>query len=355
MILSYRTRRNLRRTGKFIVIAVVVAAIFLVLWMIWVSRYMFYHRDLGAQLDFNLPPIPEGQLATRPTEGPPLDLILDEEKITPDGTAPEVVKTSIQGYYLTDKDLTADNLPNLMTQLDALAPGTAVLMDVKAPKGWFYYTTDFDNRYEDQAPSRPLTVQQLDELIAHLDERDLHLIARLPAFPDYWFGRYNVSKGCGLAEKGKGGALWMDNNGCYWMDPTNEDALFYLTNIIRQLQSIGFDEVVFYDFRFPETDKIIFEGDKAQAIADAAVELATACATEQLCVSFEVDNPEFPLPSGNCRVYLKDVAAEDAETIAQLVPTDNVALHVLFITTDSNASDTRFEKYCILRPLESAR
>ena len=356
MILSYRTRRNLRRTGKFLVIAAVVAAIVWVLWMIWVARYMIYDRNLGAQLDFNLPPIPEGNLAIPPSDSPFLDLIVDEkeEPVTPNEPTIDAVKSGIQGYYLTDQDLTADNLPNLMTQLEALAPGTAVLMDVKAPKGWFYYTTDFDNRYENQAPARPITAQQLDELIRHLDEQGLYLIARLPAFRDYWFGRYNVASGCGLAEKGNSGALWMDDSGCYWLDPTHKDTQFYLMNITRELQGMGFDEVVYYDFRFPNTDKIIFDGDKEQAIKNAAAELALACATEQLCVSFEISEPAFPLPQGNCRVYLRNVAAKDTETIAQQVSTDNAALHVLFYTTASDASDTRFEKYCVLRPLESA-
>ena len=351
MILSYRTRRNLRRISKFIVIAAVVVALFLGLWLIWVARYMVYDRNLGAQLDFNLSPVPEGVLAVKPTDGPPVDIIY-KDNTTPEGPAPEVVKTGIQGYYLTENDLTSDNLPNLMTQLEALEPGTAILMDVKAPKGWFYYTTDMDDQYEDQAPSRSVTLQQMDELIRYLDNRELHLIARLPAFRDYWFGRYNVPSG--LAEKGKGGALWMDS-GCYWLDPTAEGTQFYLVNIARELHGMGFDEVVYYDFRFPSTDKIVFDGDKEKAIADAAAALATACATEKLCISFEVDNPEFPLPIGNCRVYLRDVAAENIDTVAQLVPTDHAALHVLFYVTSSEASDTRFEKYSALRPLESAR
>ena len=353
MILSYRTRRNLRRTGKFALIAGVIAAILWVLWMVWVARYMYYHRDLGAQLDFNLPPIPQGNLAIQPTL-PPAPDIFEVDPTPDDGSAPEVAKNSIQGYYLTDADLTADKLPALIEKLDTLPAGTAVMIDVKAPKGWFYYTTDMDNDYEDLAPSRSLSPQQMNELAQHLDDRGLHLIARLPAFRDYWFGRYYVSQGCGLPEKDKGGALWMDDTGCYWLDPTSKDVQFYLMNIARELQGMGFDEVVYYDFRFPDTNKIVFNGDKDEAIATAAMQVATACATDNFCVSFEVDNPAFPLPEGNCRVYLRNVAASDAESVASQVPTTNARLHVLFITTASDASDTRFNKYCILRPMESA-
>lgn len=344
MILSYRTRRNLRRTGKFLLIAALIFAVVWGCWSIWVARFMFYHRDLGAQLDFDLAPIPEGHPAVPPTEGPGVEIFYPDS--TPQGPTPEVVKRNISGYFISMDDL--KDTTALIETLETLSPGTAVMLDVKSTKGYFYYTSGL----EDAADSTNVKIEEINGLIEYLTGCDLYLIARLPAFRDWRFGLNHVPSG--LAEKGKGGALWMDDSGCYWLDPTDEKALNYLVRITQELQSMGFDEVVYYDFRFPNTDKIIFEGDKTQAITDAAVTLATACSTEQLCVSFEASGPNFALPQGNCRVYLRGVDAEDAETVAQQVVTDDPSLHVLFITTASDASDTRFEKYSVLRPLESA-
>lgn len=349
MIFSYRTRHALRRLGKYLLIIFLVAAVLWLCWVLWASRFMAYHRDTGALLDFSIGPIPEGVLAAPPGPGEPFDIIYKD----PDSDLPddEPEQTSIQGYYLTAQDLRSDNLPELMTQLGNLTEGTAVMLEIKAPKGWFYYSTEIDDRYESQAPAYALSVQEMDDLIRFMEGRGLYLIARMPAFRDYWFGRYHVSSG--LAEKGKGGALWMDN-GCYWLDPTDDETLNYLVRITRELKSLGFDEVVYDDFRFPKTDMIEFSGDQSQAITDAAVTLSTACATDQFCVSFAVSDPAFPLPEGNCRLYFQGVAAADAETVAQQVVTQAPELHVLFMTTASDASDTRFEKYSVLRPLESA-
>lgn len=344
MILSYRTRHNLRRTGKFLLIAAVIAAVVWVCWSIWVARYMYYDRDFGAKLDFNLSPIPEGSLAEKPTGGPGVNIFYNDA--TPEGPAPEVVKRNISGYFITLDELS--DTAALIETLETLSPGTAVMLDIKSPKGYFYYTSDL----EDASDSTNVSVEEINGLIEYLAGSDLYLIARLPAFRDWRYGLNHVPSG--LAEKGKGGALWMDDTGCYWLDPTDEKALNYLVRITQELQSMGFDEVVYYDFRFPNTDKIIFEGDKTQAITEAAVTLATACATQQLCVSFEANSPTFALPQGNCRVYLRGVDAEDAESVAQQVATDDPTLHVLFITTASDASDTRFEKYSVLRPMESA-
>lgn len=342
MNLSYRTRRNLRRTGKVLVILAAVGSLVWLCWMIWVARYMVYDRDLGAQLNFNLGQFPEGVVAVRPTDDANVEIFYNE----PDTDAPpvEVEKTSIQGYYVDFEDLQAD-ISAVRTQLEALNPGTAVLFDVKSIKGYFYYNSGID----DAIASTTIDAAQMDALIEYLAGSELYLIARLPAFRDWRYGLNHVPSG--LPEKGKGGALWMDDSGCYWLDPTDEQALNYLVRITKELQSLGFDEVVYDDFRFPQTDRIVFSEDKNQAIADAASALVTACATEQFCVSFMSAAPTFPLPQGNCRVYLQGVAAEDADTTAQQVATDNPALHVLFLTT---TNDTRFDKYCVLRPLDSA-
>ena len=342
MNLSYRTRRNLRRLGKVLVIAAVIAAIVWSCWMVWVARYIVYDRYLGAQLNFDLGAFPEGVLATPPTEGEPVDIFYNEPII--DGPPVEVEKTSISGYYIDLADLKAD-VSAVMTQLEALKPGTAVLFDVKSVKGYFYYTSGID----DAAMSTNPDPAQIDALVQYLAESDLYVIARMPAFRDWRYGLNHVPSG--LPIKGGDGALWMDEGGCYWLDPTDEIALNYLVRITKELQSLGFDEVVYEDFRFPGTNKISFSGDKDQAIADATATLATACATEQFCVSFTSSAPTFPLPEGNCRLYLQNVAAEDVDTMAQQVPTADPTLHVLFMT---EAYDTRYDKYCVLRPLDSA-
>lgn len=343
MNLSYRTRRNLRVLGKTLVILFLIAAISWLCWIIWVGRFIYFDRDLGAKLDFSLEAdFPEGTLAVPPTVDTGVNIIYNDPQVE---KPPEVQeKTGIAGYYIDLSDL-QDDIPAVIEQLKALRPGTAVMLDVKSPKGYFFYSSDL----EEASDSTLLDVAQMDTLFTYLASSDLYAIARLPAFRDWRYGLNNVPSG--LPEQNKGGALWMDDTGCYWLDPTDQQALSYLVRITKELQSLGFDEVVFDDFRFPYTNQIVFSGDKTQAIADAAATLATACATEQFCVSFMSRDASFLLPDGNCRVYLQNVAAEDADTVAQQVQTTEPELHVLFMTT---TNDTRFDKYSVLRPLDSA-
>lgn len=340
MNLSYRTRRTLLRLGKAAILLVVAAVLFWLCWIIWVGRYIVYTPS-GAKLDFSLGPIPQGVEAVPPKDAPAVDIYYDEPKL--DVAPPVVEKTSIQGYYIDFEDLKTD-ISAVKAKLEALPAGTAVMLDVKNIKGYFHYSTTVGT-----TASKDVDTAQMDELIRYLSNSDLYAIARVPAFRDWEYGLNHVPSG--LPKKGGNGSLWMDDSNCYWLDPTDEDALDYLLRITVELRSLGFDEVVYTDFRFPNTDKIVFEGDKAQAIADAAATLASACTTDRFCLSFMSASPDFPLPEGNCRVYLQDVAAADAQSIAQQVPTEDPKLHVLFMTT---VNDTRFNDYCVLRPLDSA-
>ena len=340
MNISYRTRRVFRRLGKTIVILAIAAIVAWLCWIIWVGRYIVYTPD-GAKLNFDLGAIPEGVLAVPPTDGEDIDIFYDEPQI--DVTIPVVEKTSIRGYYIDFEDLKTD-IAAVKAKLEKLPAGTAVLLDVKNIKGYFHYSTSVGT-----TTSKDVDTAQMDALIEYLANSDLYAIARIPAFRDWEYGLNHVPSG--LPKKGGNGSLWMDDSNCYWLDPTDEDALNYLLRITVELRSLGFDEVVYTDFRFPNTDKIIFEGDKSQAIAEAAATLATACTTDRFCISFMSSTPTFQLPEGNCRLYLQDVAAADVESVASQVPTDEPKLHVLFMTT---VNDTRFDDYCVLRPLDSA-
>ncbi len=340
MSLSYRTRRTLVRLGKAAIALTVIAILAWLCWIIWVGRYIVYTPN-GAKLDFSLGPIPAGVEAVPPANLPDVQIYYNEPEL--DITPPVVEKTSIQGYYIDFEDLKTD-ISAVKAKLEALPSGTAVMLDVKSIKGYFHYSTTVG-----KTTSKDVDIAQMDGLIQYLANSNLHAIARIPAFRDWEFGLHNVPSG--LPKKGGNGSLWMDDSNCYWLDPTADKALDYLMRITIELRSLGFDEVVYTDFRFPNTDKIIFDGDKYQALANAAARLADECTTDRFCVSFMSASPDFPLPEGNCRVYLQDVAAADAETIAQQVPTDDPKLHVLFMTT---VNDTRFNEYCVLRPLDSA-
>lgn len=337
MTIPYRTRQIIKRTLQVLLIIALVLAIISCIAFVWLQRYVIYDRNGGIRFDFSLESVPQGDLIQQPSEPPtiPIDYFTEEDL---KGASTELVQ--MIGYYVDTEALS--DIAAVREQLVALPAGTPVLLDVKNIYGDFYYSSKLNS----QRPSN-IDTKAMDELIQLLSDRQLYAIARLPALRDYYYGLHHVPDGLPMP----GGYLWADEYYCYWLDPTSEGTITYLVQIITELKSLGFDEVVFNDFHFPDTQEIVFTQDKQQAIATAAQTLVTSCATDTFAVSFTGQDATFPLPAGRSRLYLTGVEASQAVTIAQQAAVTDPAIHLVFLT---DVHDTRFDAYGVLRPLASA-
>ena len=258
----------------------------------------------------------------------------------------------IIGYFITEADISApansrnpqeassQKIDALIAKLRKLPAATPVMLEIKSIKGRFFYSSAISDKR-----SNLINTEKVDELISVINQQNLYLIAQLPAFRDYYFGLNNVPYGL---HHSSGRYLWMDESGCYWLNPAAQGAITYLAQILTELKGLGFDEAVFSDFRFPETSNILFTGDKAATIENAAKTLVTACANDTFALSF-VGGIDFPLPEGRCRLYMEDVSAADCESIAQQTGLSAPEINLVFL---AQAHDTRYDKYSVLRPMD---
>lgn len=336
MSLSYRSRRRIKRTFTTLGVLAVIGLVVWLIWLIWVGRYIVYTSE-GAKLDFSMDlTFPSGELATAPPPAETVDIrfeLLPTEETTP------VVDTDprLRGYYISKDDLKSD--PDaLLARLEQLAPGTAVLLDVKDHTGSFY-ATDLSS------PSTAVDTEAMDRLIAWLRDSDLYTIARLPALRDRTYALSHIEDG--LAKDDGSGNLWADDDDHFWLDPTAPGTVDHLTQVARELYDLGFREVQFTRFSFPETDELAFDGDRQEAIASAASALVDRFTGEGLWISFQAE-ADFPLPSGNARLCMQDVPASQLHKILAATTAADPAQQLMFLTT---SPDTRFDQYCALRPL----
>ena len=334
MALTYKTRQFFRRFFRTAVVLALVALLLALCWVLWLRRFVIYTQD-GAQLDFGLSQQwPQGQVGQQ-NQPPSVPNIFFTQ---PESTGPVIdPEVSFRGYYVTVEELMED-LDHVLSQILALPAGTPVLVDVKGYWGYFYYSTAVGGQ-----TSESFDISQMDAFFAAINQADLYTIARIASLRDYDFGRKNVN--CGL--KVGPGYLWTDENKCYWLDPANDAVQNYLIETVKELQHLGFDEVALRYFQFPDTDQIVYQGDKAQAIADAAQILASACTTESFALSFISEDPNFPLPEGNCRLYLENVAAADVQDlVAGMTP--YVAENTVFFAENN---DTRYQLCGVIQPI----
>lgn len=337
--MTYRTRLRLKRVFTTLGIVLLVAVVAWVSWLAWLGRYIVYDSD-GAHLNFDyVSPEGEAVLAVEP-EQETVALYYNEGVSAIQTPVVPKELSQISGYYITGEMLT-DNMESVQSVLAQIPSGSAVMFDMKNGYGKFYY----DSNLSGASTVSAVDGNQVEELIETLADDGHYLIARVSAFRDRAYGLENTSQG--LAHT-SGEYLWADSEGCYWLDPTKTQVLDWLTSVAAELKAMGFDEVVFTDFRFPDTENILFESSRQEALEASAATLAENCATAKFAVSFETDNTGFALPEGKTRMYLTGVAAENAETTAASVNVADTAVNLVFL---AESNDTRFDAYSVLRLL----
>ncbi len=336
MTIPYRTQRVLKRILGVLAVIAVVLAVVSTCWFLWLQRYIVYTADGKVKLDFDIPPMGNGQLAT-PPDGADIPIRFDQNDEMAGGTT-ELAQ--ILGYYVELSDL--QDIDKVISQIQALPVETAVMVDVKGMKGDFYYSSAVSSKR-----NSGINAEKMDELIAYLKRTNRYAIARISALKDYDYGLNHVPDG---VHHSSGGYLYMDDDGCYWLHPSSQGTLSYLTQIIMELKGLGFDEVVLDEFCFPETTKILVNGDKAEILTNAAKVLMSACATDKFAVSF-VKSADFTMPEGRTRMYVEGMDALQAAGFAPSSGVPDTAVNLVFLT---ELHDTRFDVYSVMRPLSGA-
>lgn len=340
MNIPYRTRQILRRFGIALLVVLVVALLVGAFWFIWLERFVVYTRQDGAKLDMSLSEEFAPGVPGKAPEKQEVSIYYNEGENALN-TSREL--TQISGYY-ADRSALIKGADTVLAQIKALEPNTPVMVDVKNSKGAFFYSSSVGTKRDGK-----IDTAAMDQLIAYLKSSNTYAIARLPALRDYEYGLNHVSDGLPTAK----GYLWVDRSDgyYYWLNPKSQGTITYLISIVTELKNLGFDEVVFDYFYFPDTKDIVFKGDKDEALASAAKTLVTACSTDSFTLSFVGQNTAFPLPEGRSRLYLTGVNAAQVDSVAQQTGLKEPATHLVFLT---EVHDTRFDTYSVLRPLDAA-
>ena len=338
--LTFTTKRRLQRAGLISAIVIMVLILIWFCWVIWLERYVVYSRD-GATIDTNLPErMAGGQVAAPPATDETISIYINEGS---DAIDTELKLKKISGYYVEQEQLIED-IQTVRDVVATLPPETAVLLELKNIYGGFNYTSGL----QDATIASTVDTAAVDALITDITSKNLYAIALVPAFRD----RYYVVAKNNYFLKDKNGYGWVDDQRCYWLDPTETGTMNWLIQIADELRSKGFDEVVFTEFRIPSSDRIRFSGDPNAAIKNAAVKLQETCGTNNFVISFATNDTAFVLPEGGMnRIYLTDVGAKDAASAAAKMTVPNPEANLVFLAT---STDTRYDAYSALRAVTTA-
>ena len=333
--MSYRTRLMLRRALIVGLWLVIIGLLLWACWMVWIQRYVVYTRD-GVKIDMNRSTTDiVGEEALPPSPRDPISIYFTpKEEITDMGNK----LYQILGYYVSTDALLYD-ISAVSSQINLLTPGSAVMIDLKSIYGNFFYSTKINGATKAEA----INTQMVDNIIKKLTDNDYYAIARIPAFREMVFD----TSACLSDEDGY---PWHDEEYCVWLDPTDDRTMAYLIQICNELRNLGFDEVVFHEFRFPDSSNYVFDSDltKDQALAETAAALVSTCTADGFAVSFE-GSSSFVLPAGQSRLYLDGISADQAASVAASIPVTDPVANIVF---KAISNDTRYNTFSALREMD---
>lgn len=330
--LSFRNRRVLRRILISLLILVIVLVLLATATLLYLQRYLVYTKD-GVYFDFSKSEPQQAPVESQPQYEFPGAPVLETE---PEVQAPEQSAQPVSGYIVPAEAL--DDTDALLAACDALEAPCTLVLDAKDGFGNFFYTSDISGQGDGSK-------NVLDTLVPALKNRGFHLVARISAFRDRSFALADTSLGLPL----ESGALWMDESGCYWLDPASDVVCVRLTRIAGELFELGFDEVLLTDFRFPDSENIVYSTEQTTdaLLADAA-ELIGGAVTDEGRICFAVTAGQAAFDPMGGRLYCQ---TDEVAAIQMLLDSFGTYLsqpsEQLVFATDSR--DTRFAGYGLLR------
>lgn len=339
-IFSYRNKRRGRLVVTILAAALAAILLFTLCRFIYLRRFLVYGED-SVSLNYDLVLDATGQ-PEQETMIPSFALEIAEDEIQSAASLAEGPIKPLSGYYLTTAMLR--DLPSVTEALEALEyPPETLLFEMKSIYGNFYYNTDISGAYTASAD-----IEAIEALIRqYAKDNSTYLAARIPAFTDNNFALENQSSGLPM----RSGALWMDEENCYWLDPMSEDVQDFLIAMATELAEMGFDEIVFDGFRMPDSKNIVYDSGqwtREEAVAEAAKILREALSDLPVRISFGSESPM--VAECTDRVYLTTDNGSAVEDMVAAVETylEDPAAQIVFQTA---SRDTRFDGYGILRPL----
>ena len=334
MRLSYRNKLRIKKLLKFLGITLAVCLILGVVLLIYLEPYVVYDRE-GAHLELEPG---ETELAV-PESTAPRPVITDPKIVYSQEPVAEKMILDMGGYYITTSMLADPQA--VMTALQEAPAGCAVMIELKSRFGNFYYSTEVYG-----APRADVDTAAIDGIIAYLEEKGFYTIGVISAYSDYTFALENQSCGLPMAS----GALWWDDYNCYWLDPANETVSGYLMDTVRELGELGFEEVAFSNFLFPDAQSIVYSSEmtRTQVIEQAAGDLTAMAQGSGVKISFVTEQTDFPGRLCTGRLYIPNV---DGSRVERYVGSYRDLGNMKELVFLANSRDTRFEGYAQLRPL----
>lgn len=256
--------RGKRKYGWIITAAasLLVVLIILAVWLFYfLQRYIVYDKeglrlDLSAQRDSllqsDLNDEPSGSTVDRPHVD--VEIVVEEKDYTAVETTAGTDLQSMQALFVPASGLTENALKYYSGGVGAF---NALVLELKGPDGYLHWHSSVSTA-DSYAVNGAL---ELGNYLPALKEKGIYLVAQLSMLTDAAMAVRNAP--IALKNAATGAAL-TDGDGNYWLDPYSEGTRSYYLALLKELKSLGFDEVLFSDFVCPDSEYLQFSLEMTQ-------------------------------------------------------------------------------------------
>ena len=235
--MTYRNKLLLRHTLIVLGIILAVLALAAIIGFTYLGRYVVYTEN-GAYFSFH---------SELPQEQAPgiSQVTLDQVEV--------IMGQSISADEILgndDNNITDTDVNGILVDYETLQSGVsfnALGLDTESCN-----TLVLEMRSEG---SEILSSESVLALIDRAKGLDLRLIALISCLDDSDYALDHHTEALSIS----GGALWVNSDGNYYLDPTNDSVINYLAGLIHTLAEMGFQEVILDHFSFPYSDSIIYD------------------------------------------------------------------------------------------------
>lgn len=318
--MTYRNKLLLKRALIALGILLVLAVVLAIIGFTYLGRYVVYAED-GAYFSFHSQAPQEEAVHVTQLTSTQVELI-QGDSISADtflgNESVSIPATDVKGVLVDFETLRAG------TSLNALGVDTDTCntLVLEMRKGGV-------NLFDDESVLR---------LIDRAESQELRLIALISCLDDKDYALSHRDMALTIS----GEALWMNDEGNYYLDPSNPDVVEYVAGLIHQLADMGFQEVILDKFSFPTTSEIIFDpGDSTRELLliDAFRDLLDKTVSDcDIGLLIEDPSEGHQALEESDRLYVEFSEGSRLKSYVENHPDQ----YVVFITA---SHDTRFENY----------
>lgn len=327
MARGYRSYKGGPRLGSLfnllLLLAIVVAAV--VIFVLAMQDYFVFTEE-GIRFENPFEQSAETPSVEPSPSGTP-QLIITTPTPTPTPTPSPTPSTAskatlgLKAIYLPD--ITDTLAVSGAIQLTEKGIINSVVVDMKRDDGTLSYISQTD--YATTVSANP--EEDPTDAIIRLKDAGLYMVASISAFKDNLVPRQIQS----TSVKTQSGVIWLDRHYHGWLNPYNQDARGYVSELSLELSSLGFDEIHLRNFEFPTLGRpqLLHYGEDAQTpktdvLTSYATELNSLLTLQGTLLSIEVSESGLNSPNTNTGQDGPALAAEvgriytDAVNIASL-------------------------------------